>query len=103
MSGPIHVNPLSHNDWTTPGDSQSVDFHRPPFCLPRRLLAFAPNVTVIYPADAVCVDMAERWRQLREKGRAEGEQLKLRIEDDAGRGRESSRWERLCRRWASKH
>lgn len=101
MNGADSREPVSHNDWTTPGDSQSADFHRPPFCLPRRPLAFAPKVTVIYPADAVCVDMAERWRQLREKGRAEGEQLKLRIEDDAGR--ESSRWERLCRRWASKH
>lgn len=93
------MNPASRNDWTTPCDSQSVDFHRPPFCLPRRPLAFTPNVTVIYPADAVCVDMAERWRQLREKGRAEGNRLMNRIEN----GDESCRWERLCRRWASKH
>jgi hypothetical protein len=55
-------------------------------------------MTLIYPIDAVCVDMAERWRQLRETERAERQRLMMRIENA-----EDARWERLCLRWASKH
>lgn len=88
------------NSTTSREGPQSVDFHRPPFRLPQATKRdpSAPNMTLIYPIDAVCVDMAERWRQLREAGRVEGQRLKAQIENT-----EQTRWERLCRRWASKH
>jgi hypothetical protein len=111
---------MAWNSTTSREGTQYVSFHRPTFrlprsvrrdpsecsppvtqdalCLPRRPLPFAPNMTLIYPIDAVCVDMAERWRQLRETERAERQRLMMRIENA-----EDARWERLCRHWASKH
>lgn len=111
---------MAWNSTTSREETQSVSFRRPTFrlsrsvrrdssecsppvtqetlCVPRRPLPFTPNMTLIYPIDAVCVDMAERWRQLRETERAERHRLMTQFEN-AG----EVRWERLCRRWASKH
>ncbi len=69
---------------------------------PRRMLfanmAGVTRMTLILPMDAVCVDMAERWRQLRETGQQE----KTRLDDRMANGG-AEKWERLCHRWASKH
>ena len=51
----------------------------------------------IHPREAVCFGFPERMRQLREKQEEELNRLRPFVESPTVR-----RWERLCRRWASK-